>query len=221
MAKKWVSPIPHPLFPILQQYRAQWATEHEAIEQQLAALRAAAQQRQRTAEAQVQVLAWIAYLQELDPYRAQGLEVITWDGSTVLMQGKLGPSAIQRLQAITQSRGETLQLSAGCWEVEQSMTAPQPADAPKHEPIDIADWLGRAEPMLRTIDSELGLQTASEGSGYTRYKLTLQAPRGELPVFSVLAGLLERVPGQLDSIKIHYERTLPQTAILKLTIWGI
>ena len=227
--------LPHPahllglLAPLLllalgltvQQYRAQWTSNNEAIEQQFAALRAATTQRQHPADARRQILFWAAYLHGLKAYRAQGLEAVTWNGKTVTLKGGLAQAGIHRLQAIARGRGEKLRLHTNGWGVEHELTTPGQGSGPQHEPIDLADWLARSEPRLRLADAHLELGKSSAGSGYTRYQLKLKMPRGTAPVFSLLAELLDAIPSSVESINIHYERALPMAATLELTLWGI
>ena len=202
---------------------AENAAENEnAVAAQLAALRDAALQRQHPAGARRQLLFWAEYLEALKAYRAQGLEKIRWDGTTVTLSGPLDQGTLKRLQEIAQGRGEFLAFFAGGWQVEQELVTPEPLHAPPvFEPIDLADWLGRSEPRLRLVKAQLEVREARAGSGYKKYKVELQTERGAEPAYRLLAELLRGIPAKLDSTEIGYVRSLPQRAKLELTVWGI
>ena len=228
--------LPHPLhlaglvIPMLvavlaisgQRYWARINENNEAVAAQLKAIRNAALQRQRPADAQRQILFWAAYLEDLKAYRAQGLAAIRWDGTTVTISGPLDQGTLKRLQEIAQGRGETLQLGAGSWKVEQELVTPEPPQSdPVFEPIDLADWLGSTEPRLRLVKAQIELREAGSGTGYKEYKLHVQTERGAATAYRLLAEVLQDIPAKLDSTSIAYERSLPQLAKLDLTVWGI
>ena len=202
------------------QYWASWSANNEAVAAQFRAVRDAAQQRQHPAAAQRQILVLTAFLQELKAYRAQGLESLEWDGETVTLRGALDQATIGRLQGVAGSRGEELRLRTEGWVIEQPLTAGIPEDSPRYEPVDLADWLGSTEAKMRLLEARIELHTGGAGSGYTEYKLKLITPRGEAPVFLLLAEILEDVPASVEKIAIAYERAWPMQAKLDMTVWG-
>ena len=226
--------LPHPLHllallvPLLlvvagvtvHDHRTRLAEGEAAMERQLASLRNTAKLRQHPAHAHRQMLAWADWLRELETYRTQGLVRAFWDGVTVSLQGQLTEAEPERLQGIALSRNEKLRLSEQSWQVERELQVEESDSGPKRDPIDLADWLSHADPSLRLVDATLLLGKSTVGLGYTRYQLRLEASRGDVAVFSLLANLLQGMPARMDVVSVNFERALPVAASVEFSIWG-